>query len=314
MGATKDFTTGQNTATHSTTITGLTAGLNTIYIACANPNDASRFSGNSTTTVTISATPPAPTSMQTMTTAYCNSMSTNSTLALRDTRDSHYYYVGKMADGKCWMLTNLAYGGTEAGTQFTSGAGQSTTTNQTASGTNWNATSPPYNNQKQWVNPTTSTVTQYSGTRCATAYRTSAASLDYTECGYLYNWCAALGTASANCSESTDGTIITNAGAGVCPAGWRLPTGGSSGEFQALHTAMGSSLSNWLSSGAWRGVYSGSFYGGYGLDVQGGFGYYWSATARASGYANYMYFSSTNVYLTSANYKYSGFAVRCVAN
>jgi uncharacterized protein (TIGR02145 family) len=315
MGATKDFTTGQNTATHSTTVTGLKSGLNTIYISCANPNDASRFSGNSTTTVTIDAPPPT---IQSITTANCPTSET----ATMDSRDNHHYLVKKMADNKCWMLTNLAYGGSEAGTEFTSGAGSSNTgTTISASSTYWDRTNPPYNNQKQWVNPTTSTV---GGAKCATAYRTSSSALNYTECGYLYNWCAALGTASANCNTSTSGTNITNAGVSLCPTGWRLPTGGSTGEFAMLNGMMngdgGASTAtdsthaaNWLSSGVWRGVYSGHFNPGAGLSNQGA-GYYWSATAGSSTYAYDLYFSPSTIRLDYTPGKYVGFAVRCVAN
>jgi uncharacterized protein (TIGR02145 family) len=212
------------------------------------------------------------------------------------------------------MLTNLAYGETEAGTQFTSGAGQSTSTNQTASTSNWNRTNPPYNNQKQWVNPTTTAVTQYNGTRCATAFRTTAASINYTECGYLYNWCAALANASASCSESTNNTNITNGGVGLCPTGWRLPTGGASGEFQAMYTAIGGTQASLVgSSSTWRGVYSGSFDPGFGLYYQGSYGYYWSSTASSSALSYSLAFNTSSVNPRNAGTsKYYGSAVRCV--
>ena len=45
--------------------------------------------------------------MQTITTASCP---TSRTLAL-DARDNRTYWVQKLSDGKCWMLTNLAYAG-----------------------------------------------------------------------------------------------------------------------------------------------------------------------------------------------------------
>jgi uncharacterized protein (TIGR02145 family) len=265
--------------------------------------------GNTATTTDDYTYIHTPTSMQTMTTAYCDYASTNSTLALPDTRDNHYYYVGKMADGNCWMLTNLAYGGSEAGTEFTGGKGQTTTTNQLASATNWNRTSPPYNNQKQWVNPANTGVTQGSGyTRCATAYRTSASALDYTECGYLYNWCAALGSASDFCSSTQHPDI---AGEILCPTGWRLPTGGT-GEFPTLHIAMGSKYDNWLPSGVWRGVYSGIFYPGNGLTNQGSHGYYWSSIAYTADSAYVLSFSSGSASATGWMIRAYGLAVRCI--
>ncbi|MDR2063431.1 MAG: IPT/TIG domain-containing protein, partial [Candidatus Nomurabacteria bacterium] len=250
--------------------------------------------------------------IQNITTISCPSTPT----AVIDTRDNHYYAIAKMPDNKCWMLTNLAYGGTEAGTQFTSGAGQNTTTNVAASDTNWNRTNPPYNNQKQWVDPTVSAVTQGSGTRCAVAYRTTSSSISYTECGYLYNWCAALGAASADCNTSTNGAVNPNAGVGICPAGWRLPTGGDDGEFQALYTALDSTYSNAVGTGSlWRGVIqSGYFNGGVGLSSQGTNGSYWSATNSSSTFAHYLYITSSGLSPKMNNgQKYLGISVRCVA-
>lgn len=72
---------------------------------------------------------------------YANCPSTASTV--NDTRDGHYYIVQKKSDGNCWMLTNLAYGLPDAGTQLLTGVGQDTSTNVPASATAWNRASPP---------------------------------------------------------------------------------------------------------------------------------------------------------------------------
>jgi uncharacterized protein (TIGR02145 family) len=224
------------------------------------------------------------------------------------------------------MLTNLAYGGTEAGTKFTSGAGQSTTTNVSASGTNWNRTNPPYNNQKQWVDPTTAAVTLAQitdNTRCATAYRTTPESIDYTECGYLYNWCAALGNASASCNTSTANTTITNAGVGLCPTGWRLPTGGADGEFAYLNGMMagdgGTSTTNddahkanWLSSGTWRSVLTGWFYAGDGLAWGSSYVRYWSGTTTTSATTAFVLSIDSTGLGFYGSLKWIGNPVRCV--
>ncbi len=138
---------------------------------------------------------------------------------LRDERDNHYYAVNTLPDGKCWMLTNLAYGGNTTGigdnynpgTEFTTGAGQNTSTNVAASASNWNRTNPPYLNQKQWVNPTRSGVEGAQTSQAA--FRTTASSINYAETGYYYNWCAALGNASASCAQTSGD--VTNAGTGL---------------------------------------------------------------------------------------------------
>jgi uncharacterized protein (TIGR02145 family) len=245
--------------------------------------------------------------IQNITKATCPSTITN----VYDTRDSHYYSVQKLADGNCWMLTNLAYGGAEAGTQFTSGAGQATPSNVAASSTAWNRANPPYNNQKQWVDPTTAAVTQYNGTRCATAYRTSAASINYTECGFLYNWCAALGNSNSACAQASGN--VANAGIGLCPDGWRLPTSGPSGEFPAVYAAIGGTHANLVgASSTWRGVYSGVFDPGSGLGLQSTIGYYWSATAVSAINGYHLNFSASSVLPASITNKHYGFAVRCV--
>ena len=52
--------------------------------------------------------------MQEMTSAVCSSISTPSSATvdvpsaqLKDVRDGKYYWVSKLADGKCWMTQNL---------------------------------------------------------------------------------------------------------------------------------------------------------------------------------------------------------------
>jgi uncharacterized protein (TIGR02145 family) len=220
------------------------------------------------------------------------------------------------------MVTNLAYGtasdGTttyRAGFEFTSGIG-TTVSSCTPSETVWCLQTPPAGNAKQWVNPTNLNVTQDSSfTRCTKAFATAVTGtngVDYTECGYLYNWCAALGTASDSCNESTENTNVTDAGVGLCPTDWHLPTGDASGEFQTLHAAMGSATANWRPAGAWRGVYSGSFNPNYGMYNQGNYGLYWSATVFSSRNAYRLNFHRSAAYQVDNYFKYNGFAVRCI--
>ena len=67
----------------------------------------------------------------------------------------------------------------------------------------------------------------------------------------------------------------------------------------------------WQYSGAWSGVFSGSWYNGFASPGFGG--YYWSSTAYSSARARSLGFGSSNVYPGSYNeYKYVGVAIRCV--
>ena len=99
----------------------------------------------------------------------------------------------------------------------------------------------------------------------------------------------------------------------ICPAGWRLPTGGSGGEFTALNTAINaggtSSDAGLLTSGLFQrssGWGNGSFY-------QGSFAYYWSSTQSSATFAHGLAFGSANVSPAYGNLKSYGFAVRCIA-
>jgi uncharacterized protein (TIGR02145 family) len=299
-------------ATASSSIYGYSLGFGTSGVSPA--NYTYKYGGFA---VRCIAQTPAQTGdpIQNITKATCPSTITN----VYDTRDSHYYSVQKLADGNCWMLTNLAYGGNttgvgdkyDPGVQFASGAGQDTEGNGAASSTIWDYTNPPYNNQKQWVNPTTATVTQGSnGTRCATAYRTSAASINYTECGFLYNWCAALGSSSSACAEASSDVDIYDAGVGLCPSGWRLPT---RMEYDDMYAAIGGTRADIVgASSTWRGAYSGLFYPSQGLQVQSGQGYYWAATAYSATFGYFFAFSASRVYSSVSTDKYYGYAVRCI--
>ncbi len=237
-------------------------------------------------------TTPASPYIQTITAANCPTTRTQ----VQDARDSHTYWVQKLADGKCWMLTNLGYAGSGTNTYsdtktLTNGTGGSTT----------------YTVASYYVTPSTTNFT--------TEPTAPSTSTDGTgQYGYLYNWCAATGgdLASSGCS-STITTPLPVTTASICPAGWRLPTS-NGGEFTALNTAIngGSTTTDagligtpWLAQRG--GSWSSGFYN------QGSNGYYWSSTQYSATSAYFLLFNSTFVGPANNNSKYNGFAVRCVA-
>ncbi len=228
--------------------------------------------------------------LQVITDANCPSTRTRAV----DARDGHTYWVQKLTDGKCWMLTNLAYAGGGAAT---------------------------YNDVRTLVNGTSSSATftaaRYyvvtGGTNFTLEPTPPSTSTNGTgQYGYLYNWCAAMGvqatTACGNASP-TPNTAVT-----VCPAGWRLPTGGASGEFAALNTAVngGSTAIDTGLRTTWLAQYSGSWFGGFGTSV-GTHGVYWSGSSASSNSAYRMFYAPTTTSPDATDLSNRGFAVRCVA-
>jgi len=228
--------------------------------------------------------------IQTITAASCSSTRTQ----VQDARDGHTYWVQKLADGKCWMLTNLGYAG--------SGTNTYSDTKTLANGTGGATT---YTVASYYVTPST---TNFTTEPTAPSISTNGTG----QYGYLYNWCAAMGgQATAACANATTPTPVTTTS--ICPSGWRLPTG-NGGEFSALNTAINGGLTNTdagLIGASWL-AQRGGFWGS-GFGTQGSYGYYWSSTQNSATSAYSLGFSSTSVYPASYNYKYYGFAVRCVA-
>lgn len=209
-----------------------------------------------------------------------------------DARDSRTYWVQKLADGKCWMLTNLAYAG---------------------GGTN------TYSDVKTITNSNTLDYTKAyymipTGANATTEPTAPSTSTNGTgQYGYLYNWCAAMGvqTSTSACMNAT--TPAPDASISICPAGWRLPTS-NGGDFTTLNSAVNSgstsSPSGLLSS--WFAQYGGYWYSGF--STQGSNGYYWSSTQSAATLGYGLFFSSASVDpANSSGNKQSGQSVRCIA-
>lgn len=207
-----------------------------------------------------------------------------------DARDNRSYWVQKLDDGKCWMLTNLAYAG-----------GGTNTYNDTKTITE--SSSHSYTEAYYYVP---------SGASPTMAPSQPSTSTDGTgQYGYLYNWCAAMGaqTATSACANAT--TPAPSATTSICPSGWRLPTG-NSGELGALNTAInsGSTGTDTGLRSAWLAQRGGNWDTAF--NRQGSYGYYWSSTQNSANFAYNLLFLSSGVYPTNYLSKSYGFAVRCV--
>lgn len=191
---------------------------------------------------------------------------------LIDARDGEKYTVKKLADGNVWMTQNLRL------------------INKTISSADSNLPA-----GETWTIPASS-VSGFSAQNTNNAY------LDSTYGGYYSFYTATAGW-------GTNSVTSGNSPKDICPKGWRLPTGGSTGEFNTLY---GQYNSYALMMGEPNFTLSGSVYNGS-VSGQGSRGRFLSSTVRDANLAYYFLYSSNSVNPASSERKYYGFSVRCVA-
>ena len=277
------------------------------------------------------------------TTSVCNGLTAataggtrtlNSVSALTDTRDGQTYAIAKLADNKCWMIENLRLADTHqeganivpttlttANTNNPLNDGTNVTLkhnySDTETYTNLSATS---SNATSWCTTDSAACDDQSRLRTDnTASRvtyattqTMSTSANLYSYGNYYNWY------SATAGRGTYSTgYKVNAAGDLCPTGWHLPTGNTTGEYYAMNTAVngGSTSSDaGLRSYPNNFLRSGSV-GGASLSSRGSYGYYWSSTADDSSHAYNLSFSSSSVSPgTGYNNKYVGRSVRCLVS
>ena len=253
--------------------------------------------------VAHAAPEPAPT-MQTMAIADCP---TAAPLEVTDARDGETYKVQQLSDGNCWMLDNLRLdptavsltdlqGNTNASNQtltyFKNGGGTTSDQYATAGVANWS-----YSYSAPRINASYKDTT-------TTSYGSGSGKI-----GVYYNYCAASAGSYCYGNGTSAGIPSGNATEDICPAGWRMPTGGSSGEYQALYTAYNSdvtSFKNALSTPLSGDFYNSSAYG------QGDYGYFWSSTRYSYNYMYSLCVYDSDVYPADYYVRNDGNSVRCV--
>ena len=222
------------------------------------------------------------------------------TTTLYDKRDETPYIVGKLADNNYWMLENLSLDLVAVSLDDLKG---------TAGSPNTNASDTTLGHLKNGggSSPYTGTAVAYAGSsnaydtpqvavsgNCNNVYCVNdpesgkwisdsvtqetingKTSIAQGKIGAYYNYCAA--SAGSYCYASGSGT--GNATEDICPAGWRLPTGNSSGEFNALYSQYSSGSPSQIAAfqTALHTPLSGRFYSGKAY-YQGYYGYFWSST------------------------------------
>lgn len=216
-----------------------------------------------------------------------------------DTRDGRSYWVQKLADDKCWMLTNLAY----AGGGNNANGDVKTITNASSFGT------ASYTAAYYMVGPEANPTVYPTEPRVSTDG--GATNPQY---GYFYNWCAALGVQTSTAACSNASSPLPNASISICPSGWRLPTGGPGGEIAALTTAIGA-VNSTTGANIARSTLLYQLSGSFRLaHSPQSFGYWWTSSQQASSQGYMLSVGASTVNSSGTGSKDTGFAVRCVAS
>ena len=223
-----------------------------------------------------------------------NTMVVGQAYQLIDNRDNEVYNVAKLADGNVWLLDNLRLDPATLLQQLT------------PANTNMDPSTPftlPESSTDKFNDDTAGWTTPGINTSLSNTISTNG--VYQGNIGVFYNYCAA----SAGTICAAKGSNNDSASYDICPKGWRMPTSGASGEYQALFAAYSSNYTNFQT--ALRTPLSGSF-GNESAGGQGNNGYFLSSTRSDS---RSMYF--LNVYISGVNPQYGdnrryGLSVRCL--
>ena len=251
--------------------------------------------------------------------------------ALTDTRDNQTYAIAKLADSKCWMIENLRLDNTAeltlANTNSPLNDGTNVTLKHNYTDTNtYNTLSPSPTSSVaySWCNTDSAACDDQSRLRTDnTANRaTGSPNVDTGSMysyGNYYNWYSA--TAGNGTYDKSSGEVAGD----LCPSGWKLPYGNSSGNgntpggFYYLNykinndtNAQNADASKKLRAYPNNFIYSGIVHGS--VNNRGSYGYYWSSTAFTRTNASVMNLNSSLVYPYTYSVKYYGRTVRCAAS
>ena len=249
------------------------------------------YSYRSTTAIAIrcvySGSSVNPTTMQDFTNSNAAAMTAGETKSLIDIRDSQAYTVAKLADGNVWMVDNLNLGANTLTTNL----------DDKNSNTVGIVTATTFNSWKK----SSATNTLTAGEFIPVAGQDSTSKSNY---GTLYNYCAT--SAGTICSSSNDHDAVVD----ICPAGWRLPTGGTNGEYQTLYSNYGTyaSMLNPVANGGAAFAQPGYFSTG----APGGDTAYQTSTNYDTLKMNALSFNAGVVHADNAGTRGLGFAIRCI--
>jgi uncharacterized protein (TIGR02145 family) len=261
--------------------------------------------------------------MQDGTEELCREIYVGAIETLIDSRDNTTYMAGRLKDGKCWMLDNLALDPTNSTTAANMNASNTNATQEAINNllnggsttAGWSNTAVAnvttlFSNNDSYAQPHINNVSKDT---LVTSYG-PASTNGQAKVGIYYNYCAA--SASTYCYAIEQGIdvpdTIIDASQDICPANWRMPTGGNAGEYFKLAQKYGSDASNTNSlqynlSTPLSGLYEGNL-----ARDQGSHGFLWSSTYYNSNLMNYQYVNPTLADLNNRGYRLLGLSMRCL--
>lgn len=220
--------------------------------------------------------------------------STNQYLAayyLMDERDGNLYEVRKFADGQCWLVDNLIYGG------GTGGRGDYCDNKVTLRDGLTAATVAAVDSNGLNVPGGTATLVG----DC----RENVVNIDY---GYLYNWTAAVQDGTAFKGSNVQPTEPLT---GICPTGWYLPTGGEEGDWADLANS-GVTAAFFAEDGNFKNLFAGKATPKSSTSDQGVKQLYWASSQASAEQAQTMVFLTDGTTNLQGEAKNNAVSVRCI--
>lgn len=236
----------------------------------------------------------------------CSTLEAGEVIALTDNRDNNTYAIAKLQDNNCWMIENLRLDPSKV--TFTTSNTNSPTPDFIAAAPN-SATSTNLCGQdtSECVDKIAFDANNINRKLTADP-STNNNNGSWYGYGVWYNWYAA--TAGNGVSATSTGSVTGD----ICPAGWRLPTGGAGGEYAALNTAINAGQTR--SDANFRSYPNNFVYSGdHNKTAEGGRGTYtrlWTATTENATKSYRFGMSSTSVTPTGSWNKWVAFTVRCI--
>ena len=174
--------------------------------------------------------------MQTFGTTECSALGVGDLLALKDTRDNNTYAVAKLNDGHCWMVENLRL--IPSAVTFDSSNTNNPETNFITAASGSASSNTMCNADNAGCVDTVRFNSNNINRNNTESYNSNTLDKSWYGYGVMYNWY----TASAGRGNFTmsSGSVTGD----ICPAGWRLPTGGASSDFTELNRLVNNNATN----------------------------------------------------------------------